>query len=294
MLTTAKSGADWKLALLLTAGLRILYSGIAAVFSLVSHPDQALVRSNAFTEHLPSPGTLYYALLGIWGRFDTLWYVHIAQNGYDRPEAVVFYPLYPGLIRILRPIAEGMGGALLISTVSSFFLFWGFVRLLRMESPDRSPFRALALFAVWPASFVFFAGYTEALAIALVVWCILFARDERWASAAACGFAAGLTRSMGILLIVPLAVMAWHSRRLSLVDCSGSARHLRLLGMAACRGTSQRDRRLPVLEHGYRCSVDYSLAGSVVSCAHAGHAGGHQPGGLDLLYGRGDDDAATD
>ena len=212
---TAKPETDWKLALLLTAGLRILYSTMAAVFALLSHPDQALVRSNAFTEHLPAPGTLYYALLGIWERFDTLWYLHIAQNGYDRPGTVVFYPLYPGLIRMLSPIVGVLGSALLISTASSFFLFWGFLRLLRMESPDRSPFRTLALLAVWPASFVFFAGYTEALAIGLVVWCILFAREERWASAATCGFAAGLTRSMGILPIVPLAVMAWRSRRLS-------------------------------------------------------------------------------
>ena len=211
----SKSRADCKIALLITVALRVFYSGIAALFSTFSHPDPALIHSNALTANLPAAGTLHYALLGIWERFDTLWYLHIAQHGYDRREAVAFYPLYPALIRTLGPLTSDIGASLLISTVSSFFLFWGLLRLLRTEAPDQQPFRGLALFAAWPASFILFAGYTEALAIALVLWCILFAREERWGAAAACGFAAGLTRSMGILLIVPLAMLAWKSRRSS-------------------------------------------------------------------------------
>ena len=213
----SKSKADCKIALLITVALRVFYSGIAALFSTFSHPDPALIHSNALTANLPAAGTLHYALLGIWERFDTLWYLHIAQHGYDRPEAVVFCPLYPALIRTLGPLTSDIGAALLTSTVSSFFLFWGLLRLLQPEGCDQLPLRGLALFAAWPASFILFAGYTEALAIALVLWCILFAREERWGAAAACGFAAGLARSMGILLIVPLALLAWRSRRSSRV-----------------------------------------------------------------------------
>jgi hypothetical protein len=205
---------DWQIALSITVALRAFYSTVAAALSFALHPNPALIHSNAFTGNLPAGAGLHYAFLGIWERFDTLWYLHIAQQGYDLPASVVFYPLYPALIRILSPLIGSIASALLISTVAAFFLFWGMLRLVRDES-GTPPFRALALVAVWPASFFFFAGYTESLATALVVWCIMFGRDERWGLASACAIAAGLTRSMGTLLIIPLVILAWNGRRAS-------------------------------------------------------------------------------
>ena len=214
MLGKLESRSDWQIALAITAGLRVFYSALAAALSLVLHPDPALVHSNAFTGNLPVSGGLHYALLGIWGRFDTLWYLRIAQHGYDLPASVVFYPLYPALIRLLGPLAGPIAGALVISTVAAFFAFWGMLRLAR-DASDTASLRSVTLMAVWPASFFLFAGYTESLAIALIVWCILFAREERWGLAVACAITAGLTRSVGTLLAVPLVVMAWNGKRTS-------------------------------------------------------------------------------
>jgi len=215
VLRRLESRADWQIALAIAVSLRLFYSAAVAVVSPFLHPDTALIRSNALTENLPAPGGWHYALLGIWERFDTLWYLRIADRGYDLPASVVYYPLYPWMIRALAPLAGGIASALFISTAASGFIFWGMVRLARMDSPDFPPFRVLALTAVWPASFFLFAGYTEALAVALVVWSILFARRDGWIAAAACALAAGLTRSMGTLLIVPLSIMAWRARRWS-------------------------------------------------------------------------------
>jgi len=213
MLRRLESWPDWKIAAVFAATLRIFYSLFAAGLASYLHPDPVLIRSNALTGNLPTPGNSYYALLGIWERFDTLWYLHIAERGYDLPASVVFHPLYPALIDLLRPLIGGTAASLFIATVAAGFLFAGMIRLARVEFPDVPPARALLLFAVWPASFIFFAGYTDSLAIALVVWCIVFAREKRWAWAAALACAAGLTRSMGALLIVPLVVMAWRERR---------------------------------------------------------------------------------
>src|SRR5271157_3430432 len=94
-----KSRPDWQIALAMTVAGRVFFSAVAAVFSLFLHPDAALIHSNALTESLPAPHGLHYALLGIWERFDTLWYLRIAQHGYDLPMAVIFYPLYPLAIR---------------------------------------------------------------------------------------------------------------------------------------------------------------------------------------------------
>jgi len=205
--------ADWQIAFAITAALRVVYTGVAAVVAVFLHPEARLIQSNAFSETLPAPGGWHYALLGIWQRFDTLWYLRIAERGYDRPAGVVFYPLYPWLIRGLSELAGAMAAALLISTVAAFFYFWGLLRLTRSEFPNAQPLRTVLLAAAWPASFFFFAGYTEALAVALIVWCVGWAREERWVLAATCAFAAGLTRSAGTLAIVPLAILAWRARR---------------------------------------------------------------------------------
>jgi hypothetical protein len=213
MLRKLASWPDWQIALAVTVALRVFYSAMAAAFLPFLHPDPALIHSNALTESLPAPHGLYYALLGIWERFDTLWYLRIAEHGYDLPAGVVFYPLYPWLIRGLSQLAGPIASALLVSTVAAFFYFWGLLRLARREFPTMPPLRTLVLTATWPASFFFFAGYTEALAATLIVWCVDRARNERWVLASACAFAAGLTRSAGVLAVVPLAIMAWRAPR---------------------------------------------------------------------------------
>jgi hypothetical protein len=208
-----EQGKNWKIAFAMTAGLRLIYSAVAAVASVFVHPSASVIRSNAFAENLPAPGGWHYALFGIWERFDTLWYLHIAKRGYDLPAGVVFYPLYPLLIRALGGLVGPTAAALLISTVAAFFYFWGLLRLVRSEFPDMQPLRTLTLAAAWPASFFFFAGYTEALAVALIVWCVACAREERWLLGGACAVAAGLTRSAGTLAVIPLAIIAWKTWR---------------------------------------------------------------------------------
>ncbi len=129
MLRKLASRPDWQIAMAVTAALRVFYTAMAAAFSPFLHPDPALIRSNALTENLPAPHGLHYALLGIWERFDTLWFLRIAEHGYDRPMAVIFYPLYPAAIRLVSSLMPATVAALLVSTVAAFFYFWGLLRL---------------------------------------------------------------------------------------------------------------------------------------------------------------------
>jgi len=87
----------------LTLSLRIFYSIFAAVSSRYLRLDPNLIHSNSLTGQLMSREShpLLYALLGVWERFDTLWYIQISAHGYETPIAIVFYPLYPILIRAL-------------------------------------------------------------------------------------------------------------------------------------------------------------------------------------------------
>jgi hypothetical protein len=214
MLRQLESRPDWKIALAIAAALRVFYSTTAAALSPFLHPDPSVIHSNALTENLPAPGSLHYALLGIWERFDTLWYLRIAQHGYDLPRAVIFYPLYPVAIRMVRWGLPATAAALLVSTVGAFFFFWGLLRLAA-ELSDAGRLRMLLLVCVWPTSFVLFAGYAESLTLALIMWAVVFARGGRWGAATACGVLAGLGRPSGVLVAIPVAVLALRSRRLT-------------------------------------------------------------------------------
>ena len=213
MLRKLASSRDWHVALALTAASRVFYSTMAAAFLPFLHPDPALIRSNSLTENLPWPHGPYYALLGIWERFDTLWYLRIAEHGYDRPMAVIFYPLYPAAIRLLSALMPAMAAALLVSTTAAFFSFWGLLRLTGSGLSEVGRLRMLLLVCVWPTSFVLFAGYADSCTLALVVWAVIFGRQARWEAATACGFLAGVARPTGVLVFVPLALMALRSRR---------------------------------------------------------------------------------
>jgi hypothetical protein len=199
----------------LTLGLRIFYSFFAAVASPWLRLDPKLIQSNSLTNHLMSRDShpVLYALLGVWERFDTLWYMQISRHGYDSPAATVFYPLYPGLIRAISFITHSyLAAALMITTGASFFLFWGALRLFELDYSADTALRAVLLWVVWPASFAFFAGYPDSLLCALTVWAIYFARLSRWLPAGALGLLAGCAKAVGCFTALPLLWIAWKRR----------------------------------------------------------------------------------
>jgi hypothetical protein len=242
MLRKLASRPDWQIALAVTVTLRVFYTVMAAAFSLFLHPDPALIHSNELTENLPAPHGLYYALLGIWERFDTLWFLRIAKHGYDLPMAVIFYPLYPLAIRLVSVLMPALVAALLVSTVAAFFFFWGLLRLGK-GLPESGRLRTLLLVCVWPTSFVLFAGYAESLTLALVVWAVIFGREAQWEAATVCGLLAGMARPSGVLVCIPLAVMAMRSRQLRSLVVS-----LTPLGLFGYWGWLRWSGRIPVVE----------------------------------------------
>jgi hypothetical protein len=237
-------------AAILTLGLRIFYSVLAAVSSPYLLLDPKLIHSNSLTAHLISREShpLLYALLGVWERFDTLWYIQISRHGYNNPMATVFYPLYPVLIWVASLITSSdLAAALLVSTAGSFFLFWGALRLFELDYQPPVALRALLLWAVWPASFAFFAGYPDSLLLALTVWAIYFARVGRWLPAGTLGLFAGLTKALGCLTALPLLWIAWKQR-----DRRGLIPAGLCVGGVACFETMLAIRHFPSAAQVYR------------------------------------------
>jgi hypothetical protein len=205
---------SWQRPLMLTLVLRLGYSLFAAAAALLQTVNWRLVHSNALTENLPPPDHSWrYLLFGVWNRFDTLWYLHIAARGYDRPEAVVFFPVYPGLIKLVSLLVPPMAAALLISTFAAFLLFWGLQQLLMENQSPGLVTQSVWLCACWPAGFVFFAGYPESLLAALITWSLWMAGRDRWLAAAGLGLAATLTKAVGVVVLAPLLIIALRSRK---------------------------------------------------------------------------------
>jgi len=201
-----------KTALKLTLGLSLLYIILAAALVPMLDADQTRIGRNAMLAGGPprpshSP---QYMIYGIWQRFDTIWYRHVAEHGYDMPESVVFYPLYPMSIRAAAWVGVPTEiGSILVARIATFFFLWGFVLLLRTDLKEDEVRRALALLVAWPMSFVLFGGYAEAFLMCFTVWSLWFAKQGRWWMAAACCVAACMSRAVGMVVLAPLAWMAW-------------------------------------------------------------------------------------
>jgi len=159
--------------------------------------------------------------LDIWGVWDTGWYLDILRNGYDAaPHAGgptagqanwAFFPLYPMLGRGLAALT-GLGGfpALLVIAHAAFVAAVGLLFAETRARFGRPAARAaVAVLCVMPGSYVFSSGYTESLFLALILLAFALARREHWLAAGAAGFAAALTRNLGVLLVIPFLLCGW-------------------------------------------------------------------------------------
>src|SRR4051812_4719614 len=153
-------------------------------------------------------------------RWDSVWYLAIANDGYPAgdPRRAAFFPLYPLLVRAAKalagsPIVAGVAVSLVCFAVALVLLH----RLTALELGPAAADEAVWALALFPAAVFFSAVYSEALYVMLSVGAIYAARTGRWAWAGTLGALGAATRSAGVLLVVPLAIM-WLAR------ADGSAR----------------------------------------------------------------------
>jgi hypothetical protein len=146
-------------------------------------------------------------------RWDAVWYLAIADSGYKGARArSAFFPLYPLAARAVGEAGGGSAGARLVAAylVSLAAFLAALVLLYKLVALELGPAlasRTLLLLSLFPASLFFGAPYSESLFLLVSVGAFYAARTRRWAWAGACAACAAATRSAGILLLVPLAVL---------------------------------------------------------------------------------------
>jgi Mannosyltransferase (PIG-V) len=148
----------------------------------------------------------------VWARWDSDFFLRIAEDGYDRASAA-FFPLYPAVVGVLGRVLLGhyvLAGVLasLAAALASFVLLY---RLAEPRLGADGARRAVLYLAVFPTSLFLQAVYSEALFLALALGAFLLAERRQFLGAGVVAGLALLTRPAGLALLPALALLAWQA-----------------------------------------------------------------------------------
>ena len=208
------SPANWPWPVLFAASLAVLWLGALGGYVAIHGTD-------GFFHHF-------------WSRFtqagDAEHYLYIAENGYasagDAINKIVFFPLYPLLIAIVGTL---LGGRLALAGVIISQVCYGMsaVVLARLAKLDcRHPGTVLLAYWLYPFGFFCLGVFTEGLFLLLTILGLYLIRTRRWALAGLVGFLCALTRTQGVLLLLPGVYCAWQ-------DCRKNGWNWRFLALLA-------------------------------------------------------------
>ena len=185
--------------------LLVWASGVVAVLALGLSGRESDFDPAGVTSPFGATGDL---LVAPFARWDSVWYLAIAGDGYGGGAREAFFPLYPIIARVTGlPVGSSLLGGVLASTALLGVALVLLHRLVALDYGRAVARNAVLVTAFVPMSFFFSAVYSESLFLALSVGAIYAARRERWALAGALGALGAMTRSAGVLVLVPLLIL---------------------------------------------------------------------------------------
>lgn len=155
-------------------------------------------------------------------RFDGIWYVQIATEGYDtglvndHPESrstlpnLPFFPLYPGLIAAVAAVTpfSAQTAALIVSWAAGLVAAWGIYAVGTHLASRKVGLILVALWAVLPHAVVENMAYTETVFTALVAWTLYALLRRQWLAAGLLCLVAGLSRPSATTVIAAVGLTA--------------------------------------------------------------------------------------
>ncbi|MGW8359468.1 mannosyltransferase family protein [Streptomyces wedmorensis] len=153
------------------------------------------------------------------GRWDSVWYVRIAEHGYgyevtlpngDVHSDLAFFPLLPALERGLSAVlpVDAATAGLVVAWSAGLAAAWGIHRCGAFVGGERVGVLLAVLWGVYPTAFVQSMAYTETLFTALAAWSLYAVLRGRWIVAGVLCAAAGLTRPTAAALIAAVGIAA--------------------------------------------------------------------------------------
>lgn len=186
--------------------LRIWDSTWAYVVSSIMPAPR--IASNLLYGLRPITDGIAGVLWGPWLRWDTVWYIKIAESGYSSTDlSPAYFFLYPLLIKALSSIiGNSVAAGVVLSSGAALVGFALLYRLVQTLYDEAVARRTLLFFALFPTAFFLFAAYTEAVFFALALGAIMAALARRWELVGIYGSLAAMTRPQGLAFVLPMAV----------------------------------------------------------------------------------------
>lgn len=164
-----------------------------------------------------------FHLLDVWGRWDSGWYLKIAQEGYSSSGSFAFFPLYPSLIKFFslivpeRFLSQEVWLFITVALSNLFFIFGliifhFLVKNIFIDQKKSEEYaediaqKSVFFLLLFPTSFFFSCAYSESLFFILIVSSFYLIRNQKYLLASLIASLATLTKPYGILLLIPLVL----------------------------------------------------------------------------------------
>lgn len=153
-------------------------------------------------------------LFDTFAQWDSVWFLHIAEHGYDREETHAFFPLYPLVVRgVAEVLRSEVAAAVLVSLAAGTVAVVLLHKLARPLIGDAVARDSALFFSLYPIAFVFTAAYSEGLFLAFAIGALLAGARRQALLAGVLGGLACTTRLVGLALLPALIVQLWPSVR---------------------------------------------------------------------------------
>lgn len=182
--------------------------------------DLLLIFAVFFIRRIRGSGDSLLGSLDYWLYLDSHHYLDIARDWYlsegelDRLVQLVFLPGYPVAVRLMHLLVPDYTIA---GFLVSMLCFGGsgcmLYKLVRLDCDRKTALYAVLFFCIIPGSFFFAAPMSESLFILMSLCCLYYTRRGKTLIACLFGMYAAFTRSLGILLIVPVMLELISGRR---------------------------------------------------------------------------------
>ena len=147
----------------------------------------------------------------VWRHLDSQHYLDITREWYvfgeewGRTVQLVFLPGYPLTVYpFYRILNNDLYAGMLVSCLAYPAACCVFYRLMRLDFDHRTALRAVSFLWLLPGGFFFVAPMSESLYLLLCLCAIYCMRKDRYLLAGLFGAYAAFTRSLGLLLVIPL------------------------------------------------------------------------------------------
>jgi len=174
-----------------------------------------LLKTSFGLKNAPN-GFPYNLLVSPWTGWDTGYYAKVVSQGYVAGTQP-FFPLYPFLTKVVDLIFRNARlSGFIVSNIAFLFALIILYKLVTLKFNKETAERTVLYLSIFPTTFFFICGLTEATFLLASLLTFYFAEKENWGLAGFFGILTTLTRSTGFLIAISIFLMYAIKRKMDI------------------------------------------------------------------------------